>query len=548
MKAKKLTTGLIIPFTLLCLNSSVLAQNMPPAGYNPSGAELKQAGDTFEYYRLGEKVKPKPSAEDTVIDKTTQLPEQSPAGTARVFISRIAVDASDILTVEEIKAVTASYENREISISELNEVIRKINELYKNKNYITAKALLPQQTIKDGVVRIQLVEGRLGELLLSGNQYTRDSFFLDRLNLVNGSLVRLDSLEQQLTHFNMTNDVRLRAELKPGAAFGTTDIVLIAQEPANEKFLFFSDNAGSKNTGRYRYGFSWTNCSLTGNRDIINLMPVWSKGTFAGSFSYSVPVNDSGRLAISYVRNRIDILSGSYAHLNIEGYSSDLGLSYSWPQNVRAGFKTEHSFQLNAKDSETLFDDTKILDTDVKTFAYGYTLQANSSKKADYVRHDITRGYADGAGQRQHFIKYSLSAVHQQALADGVMQTLRLSGQITPDKNLPTVEQFSLGGMSSVRGYEEGLLLGDKGYLLSAEWSKPLSEKTTGLIFIDHGGAFPYKGNNESIDSNDFLTSFGMGITHNFSSEHMVKLALGLPLQHQYKNSPRLHFIWQSIL
>ncbi|MPL65723.1 Heme/hemopexin transporter protein HuxB [bioreactor metagenome] len=548
MKAKNLTAGLIIPLTILCLNSSALAQNMPPAGYNPSGAELKQAGDTFEYYRLSEKVESKPSAEDSVIDKTAQQTEQSPAGMARVFISRIAVDVSDILTAGEIQAITATYENREISISELNEAVSKINELYKKKNYITAKAVLPQQTIKDGVVRIQLVEGRLGELQLSGNQYTRNMFVFDRLNLAKGSLVRLDSLEQQLTHFNMTNDLRLRAELKPGAEFGTTDIVLIAEEPENEQFFLFSDNAGSKNTGRYRYGFSWTNRSLTGNRDIISLTPVWSEGTFAGSFSYSAPVNNKGRLEISYNRNRIDILSGPYAGLNIEGYSSDLGLSYNWNQDVRAGFKTEHSFQLNAKDSETLFDGSKLFDTDVKTFGYGYTLQANSSKKAVYVRHDITRGYADSVGQKQNLIKYNLSSVRQQALADGVTQTLRLSGQLTPDKNLPTVEQFSLGGMSSVRGYEEGLLLGDKGYFLSAEWSKPLSEKSTGFIFIDHGGAFPYKGNNESIDSDDFLTSFGMGITHKFLSEQTVKLALGLPLQHQNDNSPRLHFIWQSIL
>ncbi len=143
----------------------------------------------------------------------------------------------------------------------------------------------------------------------------------------------------------------------------------------------------------------------------------------------------------------------------------------------------------------------------------------------------------------------SLSAVRQQALADdGMILTMRLSGQVTPDKNLPTVEQFSLGGMSSVRGYMNGLLQGDKGYLLSAEWSKPLSDRTMGLIFIDHGGAFPYKGNNKAIDSNDFLTSFGVGVTRKFSPENVVKLALGLPLQHQDKNSPRLHFTWQSVL
>ena len=548
MKAKRLTAGVILPITLLWLSNAALAAPVPPAGYNPSGAELKQAGDTLQYYRLGEKVESKPSAEDTVTDKTTQAPEPARNDTARVFISRIAVDASDILTAEEIQAITAPYENREISIAQLHEVVRKINEVYTSRNYITAKALLPPQTIKDGVVRIQLVEGRLGELLLSGNQYTRDSFFLDRLNLLNGDLVRLDSLEQQLTYFNMLNDVRLRAELKPGTVFGTTDIVIIAQEPANEQVVFFSDNAGGKTTGQYRYGFTWTNRSLTGNRDTLSLMPVWSKGTFAGSFSYSVPVNN-GRLAISHNRNRIDILSGPYAHLNVEGYSTDTGLSYTWPQSVRAGFKTEHSLELHAKDSETLFDGTKLVDTAVKTAVYGYTLQANSNTKAVYVRHDITRGYADsGQSQHNHFIKYSMSAVRQQALADGVILTLRLSGQLTPDKNLPTVEQFSLGGMSSVRGYANGLLMGDKGYAVNAEWSKALSKKTTGLIFIDHGGAFPYKGNNESIDSNDFLTSFGVGVTLKFSQENVVKLALGLPMQHQDKNSPRLHFIWQSTM
>lgn len=546
MKAKRITAALTIPFALLWLSSYALAAI--PDGYNPSGIDLKQAGDTFEYYRLGEKVEHKSQAETTVTDKTAQQSEQPSTGAARVFISRIQIDASEVFSAAELQAITANYENREISIAELHEVVGKINELYQSRNYITAKALLPPQTIKDGVVRIQLVEGRLGELLLRGNTYTRDTFFLERLNLVNGDLIRLDSLEKQLTYFNSTTDVRLRAELKPGTAFGTTDIVIIAQEPANEQFLLFSDNAGSKSTGQYRYGFSWTNHSLTGNRDKLSLMPVWSKGTFAGSFAYSMPVKDGGQVAISYDKNRIDILSGPYAHLDVEGYSSDIGLSYSWLQSARAGLKTEHSFQIHAKNSETLADNTKILDTDVKTAVYGYTVQANSNKQASYVRHDITRGYGDSAGKREHFIKYNLSAVRQQALPDSMVFTLRLSGQLTPDKNLPTVEQFSIGGMSSVRGYANGLLMGDKGYLLNAEWSKPLSKKSTGFIFIDHGGAFSYKGNNESIHSTDFLTSVGVGVTMNFSAENALKLALGLPMQHQDKNSPRLHFIWQSTM
>lgn len=553
-RIRKFFAGMLVPVALVILNGDVLAAPIPEAAMqkypDPAGIRLKHSGDTLEYYRLEDKVESKsPSPSETVTDKTPSPVKSPAADTVRVFISRIAVDASEILTAEEVQAITAPYENREISMSELYEVVGKINEVYKNKNYITAKAILPPQTITDGVVRIQLVEGRLGQLLLSGNQNTRDAFFLDRLNLVNGDLVRLDNLEQQLTRFNLLNDVRLRAELKPGATFGTTDIVLIAQEPENQKSLFFADNAGSKNTGQYRFGLSWNNQSLTGNRDTLTLVPVWTKGSFSGSAAYSIPVNSrGGRLAVSYDKNRIDILKGDFAELNIEGYSYDLGVSYTWPRSVRPGFKSEQSLQVHAKNSETFFDGTKYIETDVRTAVMSFSIQTSSRNNASYVYHAVTRADSDNVKGSSQFIKYNLSAVNQKALETGCLLTLRLEAQLTPDRNLPTVEQFSLGGMSSVRGYPTGLLLGDRGYFISAEWSRSLSEKVTGLLFIDHGGAIPYKGNNQTNTSDDYLTSCGVGVTLKFDDHNSAKVVLGIPLQHAADYSPRVHFVWQSLL
>jgi hemolysin activation/secretion protein len=160
----------------------------------------------------------------------------------------------------------------------------------------------------------------------------------------------------------------------------------------------------------------------------------------------------------------------------------------------------------------------------------------------------VTRGYADSGEERSNFVKYNLSAVRQRALNRGEMVTLRLDVQLSPDRNLPTVEQLSLGGMSSVRGYPNGTRMGDRGYFVSAEWSRPLSETVTGFLFLDHGGALPYKGNNQSNNSDDFLTSTGLGMTVKFDDRNSAKLVLGIPLQHAAEYSPRVHFVWQSLL
>ncbi len=529
-------------------HSAAAPPPLPPGAQDQVNQSLRVLDDLSGYYRLeGRAAPPADSQEPVVTDQTQTEPPAADEG-IRVYIRQIAVDASEILTAAEIAAVTSGYEEREVSIRELQTAVEQLNALYREKNYITAKALLPPQTIAEGIVRIQLVEGRLGQLHFNGNNHTRDYYFTDRLQLQAGGLIQLADLERQLTGFNLVNDIRVRAELKPGAAFGTTDIVLVVQEPVNEQLSFFSDNAGSKTTGSYRYGLSYFNRSLTGNRDSLSLTPVWSKGSFSGSAFYNVAMTNGGRVGISYDRSRIDIISGQFAHLNIEGYSSDLALHFTWPMAVRPGFRSEQSFQIHRKNSETLIDGSKILNTDTNTLVWELSLQAGAERRAALLKHGIIRGYADSGSGNQQFIKYTVSAIQQQAFASGVMQTLRFNGQLTADRNLPTVEQISLGGMSSVRGYPGGVVNGDKGYLISAEWTKPMSEQWSRLFFIDHGGAIPYKGAGLGENSEDFLTSAGFGFTAQFDQRHSARLVLGFPLQHRDAYSPRLHFVWQASL
>ena len=88
-----------------------------------------------------------------------------------------------------------------MSMEQLQEVLDQINRLYDEKQFITARAVLPPQTIEHGVVRIQLVEGRVGDITVADNQATKEAYFLNRISLQPGDLVRLDVLEQDLLYF-----------------------------------------------------------------------------------------------------------------------------------------------------------------------------------------------------------------------------------------------------------------------------------------------------------------------------------------------------------
>jgi hemolysin activation/secretion protein len=120
------------------------------------------------------------------------------------------------------------------------------------------------------------------------------------------------------------------------------------------------------------------------------------------------------------------------------------------------------------------------------------------------------------------------------------------------------MEQFQIGGMATVRGYSEGLKIGDDGYFVSLEMHTPmpqwkifgqaLHEMVQGVLFVDHGGAFPYKGNDESIDHTDYLTSVGGGMLFQFSQYLGGRVYLGVPLgeRENDQDSLRLHFFLQS--
>ncbi|MCA9400211.1 MAG: ShlB/FhaC/HecB family hemolysin secretion/activation protein, partial [Candidatus Omnitrophica bacterium] len=186
-----------------------------------------------------------------------------------LILKEVIFSSSKILNQRELKSVSAPYIEKSVSFLELNQITEAINALYQEKNYPTARAILPPQDIKDGVVKIELIEGTLGRIILKGNDSTHAHFILKHLQVESGELLDIQTIEQDLIRFNALYDTRLNAQLSKGETFGTTDLVLTVSEPPRNEGLLYSDNLGQEETGLERGGFTFTYNSITGRRDSL---------------------------------------------------------------------------------------------------------------------------------------------------------------------------------------------------------------------------------------------------------------------------------------
>ncbi|MBN1586079.1 MAG: ShlB/FhaC/HecB family hemolysin secretion/activation protein [Candidatus Omnitrophica bacterium] len=483
---------------------------------------------------------------DTETDKDEEL-----------VVQKIVTDHSEILPEEELQAVLRSYEGKQLSIYDLHEVVDEINALYRARNYVTARAMLLPQKVEDGVVKIKLVEGRLGRIEVEGNKYTRDSFFKRRISMRNGDVMDLKSLEKDLEFFNSTNDCKMRAELRAGEEPGTSDCILKVEEPKRWQASTFVDNAGRDDVGLYRIGALLSVNSLLGFRDRLSLATYYADGTTSGSVAYDIPITRKGtRIGASYDQNQIEVIGGDFSVLDIDGDSSDISAYISHPLIGRPRLVSTGFAEWHEKQTTTRFAGVPLVESGVSTVSGGFDLQAYDDHGMWYFRNELSFGSSD-LENTEDFFRWTGDLSRFHLFKDDRTLILRASAQWANEDLLPSSEQFQIGGLSTVRGFDQGLLIGDKGYLMSAELNWPLFRKESklrnklkGAVFIDHGGAFPFKPGGEGIDSEDFLTSVGAGLVFNLSKYFNGRISYGFPLSDQEsdKGEGQLHFYIQSNL
>lgn len=535
---------------VLMATQPVLAQVVPqlPAAVDP-GVIQERSRDIER--RLREERERRPDDAPAIDDEALKpAPARPAAAGVRFQLNRIDFTRSELLTEQTLRELAATLEGREVSLAEVQAVVDRINALYRERGVPTAQAVLPAQDVTDGAVTIKLVEGRVGQILLEGNDSTSADFIRARLGQSPGELADVGELERRMLRFNRSQDVQLRAELKPGARFGETDYALSVKEPSKHEMRLFSDSSGSPATGVYRLGAFYQNRSLLGFRDALGVTLVGADGHEGRALSYSFPLGTLGtRLTLSWFNDRTEIVKGPFAPLNIRGESTAWTALLRHPLLLGSNYQLDLTGGAKTRKTESWISGRLFQSTDIDDLSVGVDGQwwekdriwnaslVYSNGKAHAISDIVSSSFAIWRGQVRRV----------QDFGDGWSVQNAVTFQYSGDRNLTSSEQFLIGGEGSVRGYQTGLFSGDKGLTASVELHHPLPQppvvpvRTSGFAFIDYGATQPFRPVG-STRGTDTLASYGWGVNANINDRVQARLTLGLPLRDRIQE-PRGYYV-----
>lgn len=536
-----------------------------------------QTNDSYQKYEQQKQYNADPNARGNLIQDYSGPSDfqggVEEVGQDGVFVKSIEVAPSEILSKEEINNITKSIVGKNVYIEDLQKVVDQINNAYAAKGFVTARAYLPEQTVENGNIYIALTESKIGNITVQQNKWTTDGYITSRLPQKEGQLFDIVELEKDVLDFNRYNDgIQLSANLKAGEKPGTTDIDIIADESFPFHVMGIFDNAGRYNTGSLRGGAMIYADSLFHHRDKLSIGSYFSKGTQSPFADYNFPVNKKdGRVGFTFSSTFANVKYGPLVDLfDIKSNAYQYSLYYSQPLIRKPGFELKSYAALNYKRAHTMVDlkdfDIRAVDTKDNITSAEVALQARKDTKYGiwYLNQDAYYSFPIFHSDRDNnYFKYSGSVVRLHDFSHGVIGQLRSNYQIVPgNKSIPYLDQMQTGGLVTVRGYSEGLMIGKNGYFVSGELMFPLlpreitSPRTgekipfigkyiKGAVFADTAGIFP-AAKEDYYKGRYFAASLGAGLRVQLPLDLTARLYWGFPLiRNCYENKSkmgRFHF------
>ena len=520
----------LLPFAILALCQTVLAQQPPTAG-----SQIQQIPPSPVPQKAAPAIRIEPST----------APASPASDAVKITVNSLRVTGARVYSEAELIALTGFQAGSELSLADLRGMAQKITERYRSNGYIVAQAYVPAQEITEGAVTISVIEGQYGKIAVRNQSNLSDPLIQSQLDGIgSGDPVVIAPLESRLLLLSDIPGVNVTSTLAPGASIGTSDLIVDVTPGQRVTGSIDADNAGNRYTGEYRLGATVNLNNLAGLGDVASLRVLTSgSGLNYARASYQMQFGKAtAGLAYSWLGYE---LGKEFASLQAKGTAKIASIYGSYPlirsrdTNLYAGLAFDAKTMQDRVDSTSTVADKKAQALmaslrgdhrdslgDGGLTSYAITATAGNLDIQTPALKALDAATAQSNGR---YTKLGFSAMRLQSVTDTISLYAGINGQVA-SKNLDVSEKMELGGINGVRAYPEGEAYADQGYLLTLEARMLLpkfSEQIPGQVqlvgFVDTGSVTLNKNPWAPGDNRRTLSGAGIGLNWTAYNNFVVK-------------------------
>ncbi len=505
----------------------------------------------------------------------------------RVNVKKFNIKGNTVFSDRELQKVIARFSGREISSAELEEARQALTVYYVDHGYINSGAVLPDQDLKDGIVVINIVEGRVTEVDVSGNWWTRSWWLRHVLNRAAGRPLNFNQLKEGLQLLRQNPNIKqVNGELMPGGAPGESILKASVREIQPFRASLDFSNRRPPSVGAEILELNVADLNLSGHFDRLSMRYGIAHTTaetidqWIGSEleniegAYEFPIAPWGTtMEVHAGKNDSAIVEEQFQLLNITSKSEQYGLTLRQPLIESLNNDLAVALTADKRKSDTFVLGRPFslspgaVDGDTQVFVMRLAIEFVNRSQVHVLAIRSTFNLGINEWEATRSVPGKSTGTPVQRLPDGQffswlgqaqyvrrlfdtdsLAVVRLNAQLASDPIL-SLEQFSLGGVQSVRGYRENQLLRDNGVFGSIEVRVPVwrnKEKAALLTFapfadfgvgwdrVEFIGGKPKGGIDNRMET---LGSLGAGLIFTPSRYVSAQLYWGYALNH--KNTVR---------
>lgn len=451
-----------------------------------------------------------------------------------------------------------------------------LEKFYHDEGYPSVLVNIPEQKVDDGMIRLQVIESKISVTRVTGNRYFSTEQILDRLpSLAPGTVIHAPEVEKEIGKLNSNPDLKVApTNMAPGKDLGTIEVDLKADDHRPFHGSLEIDDRNSHDTTPLRMNLGAHYDNLWGMYHSLGVQYQFSPQKFdeveVVSGSYTLPA--------PWDRDTSLVVYGVYSNSNTTTFSTDfnsigkgdiIGTRYIIPlpsyntfnHTAILGFDYKHFDERTGLAGDPAGMISSPVEYMPLSLAYSASLPDSTGTTMFNAAFNMafrgliarSQSFDDKRFQaRSNYFYTTLSLERRQKLPGGAGLGVKLDGQVA-DNPLISNEEYSAGGMESVRGYKESEAMGDSAFHGTIEVAFPdlaprfrLGERFQIIpyAFYDFAALFvkdPLPGQDEAMN----LQGTGVGVRGRLYRDVEFQTDLGFPMvetSRVKKWDPQVHF------